>query len=212
MKIDILTLFPQMFTGPLSESILKRAQEKGAVEIKVHNLRDWAEDKHHTTDLPPYGGGAGMVMRVDVIDKAVTSLKKENKKTKVILLDTKGEIYKQEKAKRLSKEEHLILIAGHYEGVDQRVHDHLVDEVICTGEYVLTGGEIPAITVVDSVVRLLPEVLGNPDSLTEESFNDKGQIEYPQYTRPEDYKGWKVPKVLLSGNHKEISEWRKKKD
>jgi len=212
MKIDILTLFPQMFTGPLSESILKRAQEKGAVEIKVHNLRDWAEDKHHTTDLPPYGGGAGMVMKVDVIDKAITALKKENKKTKVILLDTKGEIYKQEKAKRLSKEEHLILIAGHYEGVDQRVHDHLVDEVICTGEYVLTGGEIPAITVVDSVVRLLPEVLGNPDSLTEESFNDKDQIEYPQYTRPEEYKGWKVPKVLLSGNHKEISEWRKKKD
>ena len=212
MKIDILTLFPQMFTGPLSESILKRAQEKGAVEIKVHNLRDWAEDKHHTTDLPPYGGGAGMVMRVDVIDKAVTALKKENKKTKVILLDTKGEIYKQEKAKRFSKEKHIILIAGHYEGVDQRVHDHLVDEVICTGEYVLTGGEIPAMTVVDSVVRLLPEVLGNPDSLTEESFNDKGQIEYPQYTRPEDYKGWKVPKVLLSGNHKEISEWRKKKD
>jgi len=212
MKIDILTLFPQMFTGPLSESILKRAQEKGAVEIKVHNLRDWAEDKHHTTDLPPYGGGAGMVMKVDVIDKAITALKKENKKTKVILLDTKGEIYKQEKAKRLSKEEHLILIAGHYEGVDQRVHDHLVDEVICTGEYVLTGGEIPAITVVDSVVRLLPEVLGNPDSLTEESFNDKDQIEYPQYTRPEEYKGWKVPKILLSGNHKKISEWRKKKD
>jgi len=212
MKIDILTLFPQMFTGPLSESILKRAQEKGAVEIKVHNLRDWAEDKHHTTDLPPYGGGAGMVMKVDVIDKAITALKKENKKTKVILLDTKGEIYKQEKAKRFSKEKHIILIAGHYEGVDQRVHDHLVDEVICTGEYVLTGGEIPAITVVDSVVRLLPEVLGNPDSLTEESFNDKDQIEYPQYTRPEEYKGWKVPKILLSGNHKKISEWRKKKD
>ena len=212
VKIDILTLFPQMFTGPLSESILKRAQEKGAVEIKVHNLRDWAEDKHHTTDLPPYGGGAGMVMKIDVIDKAVAALKKENKKTKVILLDTKGEIYKQEKAKRLSKEEHLILIAGHYEGVDQRVHDHLVDEVICTGEYVLTGGEIPAMTVVDSVVRLLPEVLGNPDSLTEESFNDKDQIEYPQYTRPEEYKGWKVPKILLSGNHKKISEWRKKKD
>ena len=212
VKIDILTLFPQMFTGPLSESILKRAQEKGAVEIKVHNLRDWAEDKHHTTDLPPYGGGAGMVMKIDVIDKAVAALKKENKKTKVILLDTKGEMYKQEKAKQLSKEEHLILIAGHYEGVDQRVHDHLVDEVICTGEYVLTGGEIPAITVVDSVVRLLPEVLGNPDSLTEESFNDKDQIEYPQYTRPEEYKGWKVPKILLSGNHKKISEWRKKKD
>ena len=210
MKIDILTLFPQMFDGPLSESILKRAQEKGAVEIKVHNLRDWAEDKHHTTDLPPYGGGAGMVMKVDVIDKAINALKKQSKKTKVILLDTKGEIYKQKKAKQLSQEEHLILIAGHYEGVDQRVHDHLVDEVICTGEYVLTGGEIPAMTVVDSVVRLIPEVLGNPESLAEESFNDKNQVEYPQYTRPEEYKGWKVPKVLLSGNHKEISEWRKK--
>lgn len=203
-----------MFTGPLSESILKRAQEKGAVEIKVHNLRDWAEDKHHTTDLPPYGGGAGMVMKVDVIDKAISALKKQSKseKIKVILLDTKGEIYKQEKAQQLSKEKHLILIAGHYEGVDQRVHDHLVDEVICTGEYVLTGGEIPAMTLVDSVVRLLPEVLGNPESLTEESFNKKGQTEYPQYTRPEEYKGWKVPKVLLSGNHKEITEWRKRKD
>lgn len=213
MKIDILTLFPQMFTGPLSESILKRAQEKGAVEIKVHNLRDWTEDKHHITDLPPYGGGAGMVMKVDVIDKAITDLKKQSKskKIKVILLDTKGKIYKQKKAKQLSQEEHLILIAGHYEGVDQRVHDHLVDEVICTGEYVLTGGEIPAMTIVDSVVRLLPEVLGNPESLAEESFNDKDQMEYPQYTRPEEYKGWKVPKVLLSGNHKEISEWRKKK-
>lgn len=214
MKIDILTLFPQMFAGPLSESILKRAQEKGTVEIKIHNLRDWAEDKHHTTDLPPYGGGAGMVMRVDVIDKAINALKKQSKskKIKVILLDTKGEVYKQKKAQQLSKEKHLILIAGHYEGVDQRVHEHLVDEVICTGEYVLTGGEIPAMTVVDSIVRLLPGVLGNPESLTEESFNKKGKTEYPQYTRPEEYKGWKVPKVLLSGNHKEITEWRKKKD
>lgn len=212
MKIDILTLFPKMFTSPLSESILKRAQEKSVVEIKVHNLRDWTEDKHHTTDLPPYGGGAGMVMKVDVIDRAISALKEQNKdkKTKVILLDTKGELYKQSKAKELAKEEHLILIAGHYEGVDQRVHDHLVDEVICTGEYVLTGGEIPAMTIVDSVVRLIPEVLGNPDSLNEESFNDKEKIEYPQYTRPEEYKGWKVPEVLLSGDHKKISEWRKK--
>jgi len=210
MKIDVLTLFPQMFEGFLSESILKRAQEKDAVEIKIHNLRDWAEDKHHTTDLPPYGGGAGMVMKVDVIDKAIEALKKQSKskKIKVILLDTKGKIYKQEKAKQLAQEEHLILIAGHYEGVDQRVHDHLVDEVVCTGEYVLTGGEIPAMTVIDSVVRLLPEVLGNPDSLNEESFNNKDQIEYPQYTRPEEYRGWKVPEVLLSGDHKKISEWR----
>lgn len=211
MKIDILTLFPQMFAGPLSESILKRAQEKGAVEIKVHNLRDWTEDKHHITDLPPYGGGAGMVMKVDVIDRAVSELKEKSgsKKTKVILLDTKGELYRQKKAQELSKENHLILIAGHYEGVDHRVHENIADEVICTGEYVLTGGEIPTMTVVDSVVRLLPKVLGNPESLTEESFNKEGQVEYPQYTRPEEYKGWKVPKVLLSGNHGDISKWRK---
>lgn len=209
MKIDVLTLFPQMFTGPLSESMIKRAQEKGVVEINIHDLRNWAEDKHRTTDLPPYGGGAGMVMRVDVIDKAISALKTD--KTKVILLDTKGELYNQKEAVELSEEEHLILIAGHYEGVDQRVHDHLVDEVICTGEYVLTGGEIPAMTVIDSVTRLLPDVLGNPESLTEESFNKISEIEYPHYTRPEEYKGWKVPEVLLSGDHQKIADWRKKK-
>lgn len=208
MKIDVLTLFPQMFAGPLSESMIKRAQEKGVVEINIHDLRNWAEDKHRTTDLPPYGGGAGMVMRVDVIDKAINALKTDQ--TKVILLDTKGKLYNQKKAVELSQEKHLILIAGHYEGVDQRVHNHLVDEVICTGEYVLTGGEIPAMTVIDSVTRLLPGVLGNPESLTEESFNDE-QREYPHYTRPEEYRGWKVPEVLLSGDHQKIANWRKKK-
>ena len=207
MKIDILTLFPEMFDGPFSESILKRAQEDGKIEIKIHNLRDWAEDKHQKTDLPPYGGGPGMVMKVDVIDKAVESLRK--KTSRVILLDTKGEKYSQEKAKEFSSAQHLIFIAGHYEGVDHRVHDHIADEIISIGEYVLTGGEIPVMVVVDSVVRLLPGILGNADSLEEESYDKKGKIEHPQYTRPEEYKGWKVPEILLSGDHKKIEEWRK---
>jgi len=209
MKIDILTIFPEMFEGPLTESILKRAADKGLVEIKVHNLRDWSTDKHHSIDAPPYGGGPGMVMRVDVIDRAVADLK--TGKAKVILLDTKGEVYKQKKALALSKEEHLILIAGHYEGVDHRVHEHIADKVISIGEYVLTGGELPSMVVVDSIVRLLPGVLGSSESLLEESFGEEGKIEYPQYTRPEKYKDWKVPEILLSGHHKKISEWREKK-
>lgn len=211
MKIDILTIFPEMFTGPLTESILKRAADKGLVEIKVHNLRDWSTDKHHTVDAPPYGGGPGMVMRVDVIDRAVTQLKQTAKgNVKVILLDTKGKIYDQAKAKELRSADHLILIAGHYEGVDQRVHEHIADEVISIGGYVLTGGELPAMVVVDSVVRLLPGVLGNEESLAEESYEKEGEIEYPQYTRPEEYREWKVPEILLSGHHKKINEWRKK--
>ncbi len=202
-----------MFTGPLTESILRRAQDKFLVEIKVHNLRDWSTDKHHTVDAPPYGGGPGMVMRVDVIDRAVQELKNsrtQELKTRVILMDTKGKIYNQQKAKELVKVEHLILIAGHYEGVDQRVHEQVVDEVISIGGYVLTGGELPAMVVVDSVVRLLPGVLGNEESLAEESYEKEGEIEYPQYTRPEEYKDWKVPEILLSGHHKKITEWRMK--
>lgn len=213
MKIDVLTLFPEMFEGPFGESILKRAREDGKIDIRVHNLRDWAEDKHKTVDLPPYGGGPGMVMKVDVIDRAVESLRK--KSSKVVLLDTKGSLYSQQKAMELSKNKHLILIAGHYEGVDHRVHEHVVDEVISIGEYVLTGGEIPVMVVVDSVVRLIPGVLGNTESLEEESYSDTktlqsaGKIEYPQYTRPEEYNNWKVPGVLLSGNHAKIKSWRK---
>jgi len=210
MKIDILTLFPKMFDGPFSESIVKRAVEDKKIEIQVHNLRDWAEDKHNTTDLPPYGGGPGMVMKVDVIDRAVSELKE--KLTKVVLLDTKGEMFSQKKAKKLSESKHLILIAGHYEGIDHRVHENIADEVISIGEYVLTGGEIPAMVVVDSVVRLVPGVLGNSDSLNEESYDSPGKTEHPQYTRPEEYKGWKVPKILLSGDHKKIDEWRKTKN
>ncbi len=209
MKIDILTLFPEMFVGPMSESILKRAQDKGLVELKIHNLRDWAEDKHKTVDSPPFGGGAGMVMKVDVIDRAVEDLKSKSKgNTRVILLDTKGELYNQQKAQELTKYEHLILIVGHYEGVDHRVHEHIVDEVICIGEFVLTGGELPAMILADSVIRLIPGVLGNEESLNEESFSTPGKREYPQYARPATYKGWEVPEVLLSGNHKEIEKWR----
>ena len=209
MKIDILTIFPEMFT-PLTESIVKRAREKGLVEIKVHNLRDWSTDKHHSVDASPYGGGPGMVMRVDVIDLAVTDLKKNSLKARVILLDTKGKIYNQQKAEELKDGEHLIFIAGHYEGIDQRVHEHIADEVISIGSYVLTGGELPVMVVVDSIVRLIPGVLGSEESLLEESYQEEGKIEYPQYTRPEEYKGWQVPEVLLSGHHKKIGEWRKR--
>jgi tRNA (guanine37-N1)-methyltransferase len=179
------------------------------VEIKIHDLREWTEDKHRSVDAPPYGGGAGMVMRVDVIDKAVSSLR--SKETKVILLDTKGKIYSQNEATRMSKEKHLILIAGHYEGIDHRVHEEIADEVYSIGEYVLTGGELPVMVVVDSIVRLIPGVLGNPESLSEESYSEPGKREYPQYTRPSEYKGWKVPEVLLEGNHAEIEKWRKEK-
>lgn len=208
MKIDILTIFPKMFSGPFDESIIKRAKENGLVEIGIHDLRDWTEDKRKTVDCSPYGGGAGMVMRIDIIDRAVEDLKNEN--TRVILLDTKGQLFKQNKAKGLSFYKHLILIAGHYEGVDHRVHEHIADEVISIGEFVLTGGELPVMVLIDSVVRLIPGVLGNEASLSEESYGDEGKIEYPQYTRPEEYRGWKVPEILLSGDHKKISDWRKR--
>lgn len=216
MKIDVLTIFPQMFEGVFGTSIIGRAVGTGKVEIKLHNLRDWSTDNYKSVDGRPFGGGAGMVMRVDVVERALTDLKSQNIETeknqiKVVLLDTKGEMYKQETAKRLSAAEHLILIAPHFEGIDHRVHEHLVDEVVCIGPYVLSGGELPAMVLVDSVVRLIPGVLGNEESLTEESFNDGQTREYPQYTRPAEYKDWKVPEVLLSGNHSEIEKWRKGK-
>lgn len=208
MKIDILTLFPEMSEGPLNISIVKRAKEKGLVEIKVHNLRKWAIDERGTVDDRPYSGGAGMLLRVDVIDKALKDLR--SKSTKIILLDAVGKKFTQKLAKELSLSDHLILVAGHYEGVDHRVHEQLADEVISIGEYVLTGGELPAMVITDAVVRLIPGVI-DPESLKEESHSSSGTIEPPQYTRPEDYKGWKVPEVLLSGNHKEIEKWRTSK-
>lgn len=209
MKIDVLTLFPDMFKGPFDASIVKRAQSKSLIEIEVHDLRKWGEGARRNVDDRPYGGGVGMIIRVDILDAAISKLK--TKKSKVILLDATGTRYTQQKAVELSKQQHLILIAGHYEGVDHRVHEHLVDEVISIGDYVLTGGEIPAMVLVDSVIRLLPGVLGKDESSADESHKEQGYLEYPQYTRPEDYRGWQVPKVLLGGNHKEIGNWRKEK-
>jgi len=213
MKIDILTLFPSMFSGPFDESIIKRAQDKNLVEIKIHDLRGWGLTGRRTVDDRPYGGGVGMLLRVDVIDAALQSLITDHQSpiTKVVLLDASGERYTQAKAKEFSKLEHLILIAGHYEGVDHRVHEHLADEVISIGDYVLTGGEIPAMVITDSIVRLIPRVLSKKEATKIESFSEPGKIEFPQYTRPENYKGWKVPNILLSGNHKEIDKWRKNK-
>ena len=205
MKIDILTLFPDMFKGPLTESIMWRAQDKKFAEINIHDLRKWAIDERGSVDDKPYGGGAGMILRVDVIEPAIKELKKKG--SKVILLDARGEKYTQKKAQELSKSGHLILICGHYEGVDHRTIEHLADEIISIGDYVLTGGEIPAMVLTDSIVRLIPGVI-KPESLAEESFSNL-DLEYPQYTRPEEYKGWKVPEVLLSGNHKKIEKWRK---
>lgn len=222
MKIDIITLFPGMFAGPFEESIIKRAKKRGLVKIKIHNLRKWAKDTHKTVDDKPYGGGAGMVLMVQPIFDALESLKSEarnpkskikkskvkGQRSKVILLTPQGKVFNQEKARELSTLKHLILISGHYEGFDERIREHLVDEEISIGDYVLTGGELPAMVVVDVVVRLIPGVLGKRVSLSEESHSTPGYIEYPQYTRPENYRGWKVPEVLLSGNHAEIARWR----
>lgn len=213
LKIDILTLFPDMFKGPFDASIIKRAESKDLIKIKVHDLRKWGEGERRNVDDRPYSGGPGMILRVDIIDHALRDLKLKVKseKLKVILLDATGTKYTQQKAQEFSELEHIILIAGHYEGVDHRVHENLADEVISIGDYVLTGGEIPAMVLVDSVIRLIPGVLGKDESSLDESHKEPGYLEYPQYTRPEDYKGWKVPNVLLSGNHKEIEKWRKEK-
>ena len=210
MKIDVLTIFPEMFEGVFGASIIGRATGTGLVEIKIHNLRDWSDDNYKSVDDRPFGGGAGMVMKVDVVDRALTDLRKEN--TKVILLDTKGKMYDQKSAETLKNEEHIVLIAPHFEGIDHRVHDHLVDEVYSIGPYVLSGGELPAMVIVDSIVRLIPGSLGNPESLAEESFSEEFTTEYPQYTRPAEYKQWKVPEILLSGDHKKIADWRRGKN
>ncbi len=209
MKIDILTLFPDMLKGPFDASIVKRAESKGLIKVEVHDLRKWGESERRNVDDRPYGGGVGMILRVDIIDKALKELRTKNSHT--ILLDATGKKFVQQKAVELSKLEHIILIAGHYEGVDHRVHEHLVDEVISIGDYVLTGGEIPAMVLVDLVIRLLPGVLGKDESSADESHKEPGYLEYPQYTRPEAYRGWKVPKILLSGNHAEIDKWRTEK-
>jgi len=208
MKIDILTLFPKMFKGPFDESIVKRAQEKKLVEVKIHNLRKWAKDKHKTVDDRPFGGGVGMVLMIEPIYKALKELRQKD--SKVILLTPQGKVFNQKLAKKLSKEKHMIFICGHYEGVDERIREHLIDEEISIGDYVLTGGELPAMVVIDTLVRLIPGVLEKPEAIKNESFSTK-TLEHPQYTRPANFKGWQVPEILLSGNHKKIAAWRKKK-
>jgi tRNA (guanine37-N1)-methyltransferase len=226
MRFYIITIFPSIFKSYFEESIIGRAQNKKAIEIKIHNLRDYTKDKHKTVDDTPYGGGPGMVMKVQPINEAVRNvldiLNAKNEKTRTnrtILFSAKGKKYTQADARRLAKYNNLILICGRYEGVDERVAKYIADEEISVGDYVLTGGEIPAMVLVDSITRLIPGVLGNSESLNEESFQKlqtknyklKTNLEYPQYTRPEMFNKWKVPKILLSGNHKEIEKWRTEK-
>src|SRR5437868_2472356 len=223
MRIDIVTLFPEICRTPLSESILKRAQQKGILELHVHNLRDWTTDKHHIVDDAPFGGGQGMVMKPEPIFAAVEDLKRQMpnaerstsnaqsniklQRPKVILMSPVGRRLDQEMARQLSRELHLIVLCGHYEGVDHRVIEHLVDLEISIGDYVLTNGAIAAVVLVDAIVRLLPGTLGHDRSTADDSFSN-GLLEAPQYTRPAEFRGWKVPEVLLSGNHGEIAKWR----
>src|SRR5437667_634321 len=216
MKIDILTLFPEICRAPLSESIMKRAQENGIIDLRIHNLRDWTRDKHHIVDDAPFGGGQGMVMKAEPIFAAVEELqgqigeksKIENRKSKIILMSPAGHRFDQQLAAQLSQESHLIIVCGHYEGVDHRVIEYLVDLEISIGDYVLTNGAIAAVALVDAIVRLLPGTLGHEQSAADDSFSN-GLLEAPQYTRPGDFRGWKVPDVLLSGNHAAIARWRK---
>ena len=227
MKIDVITLFPKMFESPFDESIIKRAIKNKILDLKIHNLRDWAIDKYGSVDDKPFGGDVGMLIRADVVWKALDEIfnfqfsksnKEEREKTnksRIIMMSARGKRFNQAKAEELSKLDHLILLSGHYEGFDQRISDYMVDEELSIGDYVLTGGELPAMVIIDSVSRLLPGVLGKDESSQSESFSQRlieGQmmrpIEYPQYTRPRDFMGKTVPEVLVSGDPKKIKEWQ----
>ena len=207
MKIDILTLFPKMLEGPLNESMAKQAKKRGAVEIKIHDLREFAHDKHRTCDSKPFGGGAGMVMMVEPIFKCLEALGSRGWR---ILVSPRGKTFDHAAAMRLAQKKHLVFICGHYEGVDERVHEHLVDEEISIGDFVTTGGEFPALCMVDAVMRLVPGVLGNQKSLESESFSD-GLLDFAHYARPREFNHWKVPEILFSGDHDAIRTWRFKK-
>lgn len=206
MRIDILSLFPAYFKGPFDESILKKAQEKGLLEINLVNVRDFSQDKFRRVDDRPYGGGPGMVMMPQPLKKAIQSVKKEN--TKVIYLSPQGNVLTAAKCKELAKLEHSVLLCGHYEGIDQRIIENYVDEEISIGDYVLTNGCLAAIVLVDALVRFIPGVLGHKEAACKDSFEDEGLFDYPHYTKPVDFEGKIVPEVLLSGHHKKITEWR----
>ena len=206
MKIDVLTLFPAMFAGPLDESIIMRARKAGLLELKIHNLRDWTHDRHKTVDDRPFGGGPGMLLKPEPIFEAVESVRRAE--TKVVLLSPSGRKFDQAIARELATEKDLLLITGHYEGFDERVREALADDELSIGDYVLTNGALPAMVVIDAVTRLLPGVLGDDASARDESFSH-GLLEYPQYTRPAEFRGLRVPDVLVSGNHAEIENWRR---
>lgn len=215
IKFDIITIFPDIFDSYFKESLIQKAQKKGLVKIKVHDLRKWAKDRHKTVDDRPFGGGFGMVMKVGPIYKAVKKLKnlpagRQGKNSKVVLFTPRGKKFNQKLAYNFSKIKHIIMICGRYEGVDERVAKKIADIELSIGDYVLMGGEIPAMAVIESISRLIPGALGKEDMIKERTTKEKGFIEQAQYTRPEEFQGWRVPKVLLSGNHKEIEEWRKK--
>ena len=211
MRVDVLTVFPEVIHCGVDYSIVKRARDKDLLSVFVHNIRDFTTDKHRTTDEPPYGGGAGMVMKPEPIFAAAEHVKSEywTEQSRIILTSPQGEVFSQAKAVELSSCPHLVFICGHYEGVDERVREHLVTEELSIGDYVLTGGELPALVILDAVIRLIPGVLGGEQSALEESFSD-GLLEYPQYTRPAEYRGWTIPEVLLSGHHAEIAKWRRR--
>lgn len=205
MKIDVLTLFPAMFAGPLDESIIKRARQAGLLELQLHQLRDWTHDRHKTVDDRPFGGGPGMLLKPEPIFEAVESLRRE--KTRVVLMSPSGRKFDQGIASELARQEHLLIVTGHYEGFDERIRESLADDELSIGDYVLTNGALPAMVVIDAVTRLLPGALGDDTSSHDESFS-AGLLEYPQYTRPAEFRGMKVPEILQSGNHAEIAKWR----
>ena len=208
LRFDIVSIFPGMFESPFGDSIIQRAREEGLLDLRVHDLRDYSLNKHRKVDDTPFGGGVGMVMNVEPIARVITAIKKEVPETRTILLSPGGRPFDQEKAWELSRLPSLTLICGRYEGIDERVRLHFVDEEISIGDYILTGGEIPAMVLVEAISRLVPGVLGDPESIVEESFAGD-LLEYPQYTRPRDYQGFKVPEILVSGDHKKIRDWQK---
>ncbi|MFW5700038.1 MAG: tRNA (guanosine(37)-N1)-methyltransferase TrmD [Bacteroidota bacterium] len=207
MRIDILTIFPEMFQGPFDHSIMKRAKQKRRVEIHLHNIRDHSTDKHRRVDDYPFGGGAGMVMMIEPVLNCITMLKNQREYDEVIFLTPDGELFQQPMANKLSTMKNLILLCGHYKGIDERLREHVITREISIGDYVLSGGELAAAVLTDSIVRLLPGVLGDETSALSDSFQD-GLLSPPVYTRPADYKGWKVPDILLSGHDRKIAEWR----